>query len=294
MTIEQRIAELMAESEKFEEVVTEGSALGDELAQDAEEAEVPATEEVPEVVAETKIDVTADVAALVEGEELSEEFKVKAATIFEAAVVTRVKEEAAKLEEQYTAKFEAQLEEAVATEVEGLIEKVDGYLSYMAEEWMKDNELALDSGIKAELAENFMAKLKTVFEESYIEMPEEKLDVVAEMEELAQELDAKLQESEARNIELHKALSEVQRSVAVQEATKDLTDVEADKFTTLAEELSFESADNFSAKLKVIRESYFAKKPTEVTTPMITESTIVEEKSVTSSVAAYANFLSRK
>lgn len=286
MTIEQRIAELMQESEKFDE---------------ATKTEVPetilaaVTTETVAPIEEMKFDVSADVAALVEGEELSEEFKLKAATIFEAAVVSRVKEEKSKLDEQYIAAFEKQLEEAVATEVEGLIEKVDGYLSYMAEEWMNDNELALDRGIKTEIAENFMAKIKTVFEESYVEIPEDKVDVVAEMESAVTELETKLQESEVKNIELHKQIAGIQRKIAIDEATKNLTDVEADKFKSLAEEISFESSESFGSKLKVIRESYFAKKQPEVKTEFITESTQIAEDVVQpkSAVSPYTDFLSR-
>lgn len=324
MTIEQRIAELMAESEKFNEAnqVTKDAApaepnnlkpIATEENPDNKKAEdevegKPAdggTSQKPNVVTknaskpETRaegitVDVSTDVAALIEGETLSEEFKIKAATIFEAAVVGRIKAEVALIEEEYAAKLEARLEEAVAVEVEGLIEKVDGYLSYMAEEWMIENELALERGIKTEITENFMAKLKSVFEESYIDIPEDKVDVVAEMESAVLALENKLQESETRNIEMHKQIAEQARTAAIKLQVEGLTDVEADKFKTLAEELSYESAESFGTKLKVIRESYFAKKQPEVKTEMITESAgIVEDKPVAQSVAKYAEFLSR-
>ena len=331
MTIEQRIAELMAESQKFDEA--SNAATKDAVAAEANNLKPVTTEDNPDnkkgndaatsapTAPTTKedsnvankdaqavdkagnpgkknedisVDVSADVAALIEGETLSEEFKTKAATIFEAAVLSRVKAEVAKIDEAYAAEFNTKLEEAVAVEVEGLIEKVDGYLSYMAEEWMIENELALESGIKTEITENFMAKLKNVFEESYIDIPEDKVDVVAEMEAAVVDLENKLQESEAHNIEMHKQIAEQARVTAIAMQVEGLTDVEADKFKSLAEELSYESDESFSAKLKVIRESYFAKKPVEVKTEMISESaSIVEEKSVAPSVAAYAQFLSR-
>lgn len=151
----------------------------------------PQGEKKATVKEDITVDVSEDVAALTNGEELSEEFKTKAATIFEAAVVTRVKAEVAKLEEQ----FELQLNEQVEEIKEGLIEKVDGYLDYVVEQWMEQNELALESGIKAEIVENFITRLKDVFVESYIDIPEEKYDVVGEMEETIESLESKLNES---------------------------------------------------------------------------------------------------
>lgn len=283
MSIEQRIAELMNESKSFDEIV---------------ESEVIVPEVVAEVTTptETKIDVSEDVAALIEGEELSEEFKLKAATIFEAAVVSRVKAEKAKLDEEYSVSFDEQLEEAVATEVEGLIEKVDGYLSYMAEQWMKDNEIALDRGLKSEILEGFVSSLKGVFEEHYIDVPETATDLVAEMEDKVSELADKLNESELRNIELNKSIQESNRLGLIESKCAGLTDTEVDKFKDLAGELVFENVESFTTKLKVIRENYFDKKSvTPVGNTFLNESEtlVVEEKVLSPIMAAYTRALSK-
>jgi hypothetical protein len=203
-----------------------------------------------------KIDVKEDVDALINGEELSEEFKAKAATIFEAAIVTRVKQEVARLEEEFDAKLEA----AIAQNQEGLVEQVDGYLGYVAEQWMAQNELALERGMKAEILEGFVSGLKGLFEEHYIEVPEERFDVLGTMEAEIAELEEKLNEQVARNIEMSKTLAEAKRSEIVNTVSEGLTVTEIEKFQSLAEELSFEDAESFETKVKTIRENYFSNK----------------------------------
>lgn len=292
MSIEQKIAELMAESEKFEATLP--------VAEVAEVAEVVEVAEVSEVV-EEKFDMSADVAALTEGENLSEEFKVKAAAIFEAAVLSRVKSEKEKLDEQYSAAFDEQLEEAVATEVEGLIEQVDGYLSYMAEQWMNDNEIALEIGLKTEILEGFVSGLKGLFEEHYIDVPEGATDIVTEMESIVSEkeqevqsLAEKLNESEQRNIELTKTLAGKVRADLIEAKCSGLADTDAEKFKDLAAELIFEGVETFDKKLKVIRENYFDKKVVAPTTQtFLTEGEQVsDEKVLSSNMAAYTRALS--
>jgi len=205
---------------------------------------------------ELEVDVSADVEALMNGEDLSEEFKTKATTIFEAAVVSRVKTEVVRLEEEFEQRLQEQFEEAA----EGLVEQVDGYLALVAEKWLKDNALALESSLKTEIMEGFVSGLKALFVESYIEVPEEKFDVLASLEEQVAELTTKLDESVAETVNLSKALSEMKKADMVAEAAAGLTDVEIEKFSSLAEELVFESAEAFASKLQTIRESYFAKK----------------------------------
>ncbi len=277
MSIEQKIAELLAESKKLqaEEVVSEETIEEETEIVSEEEIKPTKGEEEPNnkknnvdknpqgekkatVKEDITVDVSEDVAALTNGEELSEEFKTKAATIFEAAVVTRVKAEVAKLEEQ----FELQLNEQVEEIKEGLIEKVDGYLDYVVEQWMEQNELALESGIKAEIVENFITRLKDVFVESYIDIPEEKYDVVGEMEETIESLESKLNESVEAAVALKRELDDIKRVQSISEATAGLADTDAEKFKALAEELSFEDVDTFSTKLQTIRENYFGKKAT--------------------------------
>lgn len=213
--------------------------------------------------------VKEDVDALVNGEDLSEEFKAKAATIFEAAIVARVKQEVANLEEE----FEAKLEEAAAMNQEGLVEKVDGYLNYVVETWIAQNEIALERGMKSEILENFVSGLKGVFEENYIDIPEEKYDVVAEMEETIDELQAKLNEQLEANVEMNKIIAEQARIDIVKEACNGLTDTEVEKFTGLAEELAFEDADTFATKVQTIRENYFTNK---VASKIIAESVVTD------------------
>jgi hypothetical protein len=213
--------------------------------------------------------VKEDVDALVNGEDLSEEFKAKAATIFEAAIVARVKQEVANLEEE----FEAKLEEAAAQNQEGLVEKVDGYLNYVVETWIAQNEIALERGMKSEILENFVSGLKGVFEENYIDIPEEKYDVVAEMEETIDELQAKLNEQLEANVEMNKIIAEQARIDIVKEACNGLTDTEVEKFTGLAEELVFEDADTFATKVQTIRENYFTNK---VASKIIAESVVTD------------------
>ena len=250
MSIEQKIASLIEESKVLQDETEE---LVEELVADEEELEIT------EVVAdeeEMRIDVSEDIAALVNGEDLSEEFKTKATTIFEAAVVTRVKQEVAKLEEE----FDVRLDEQVEQIKEGLIEKVDGYLNYIVEQWMEQNELALESGIKSEIVENFIGKLKDVFVESYIDVPEDKYDVIGAMEETIQALEVKLDETVEYAVEMSTELGLIKRATIVEESAKGLADTDVEKFKSLAEELSFEDAETFSVKLQTIRENYFGKK----------------------------------
>lgn len=225
---------------------------------------------------EIKVNVSEDVAALVNGEDLSEEFKTKAATIFEAAVVTRVKAEVSKLEEQ----FDLQLQEQVEEIKEGLIEKVDGYLNYVVEQWMEQNELALESGIKSEIVENFITGMKGLFEQHYIDIPEEKYDVLGDMEETISSLEEKLNEQVEAAVALKGELDSMKRSSVIAEAASGLADTDVEKFQALAEELTFEDVDSFSTKLQTIRENYFGKKATSGVQSVVTDEPvqITEEK----------------
>lgn len=298
MSIEQKIAELLAESkaaeltqqveDQAEEVIAEETA--EEVV--AEEVSVEETEEViaEEAEEEYTVDVSADVEALINGEELTEEFKTKAATIFEAAVVTRVKQEVAKLDEEYAAK----LDEAVQKNVEGLVEQVDGYLNYVVEQWIAQNELALEHGMKSEILEGFVAGLKGLFEENYIDIPEEKFDVLGSMESKIEELETKLNEQVAANVELSKTLAEQKRIEIVEAACEGLTDTEVEKFKGLAEELAYEDVETFTTKVKTIRESYFTTKAQADVTSVVTDApveSLVEEKKVDPTMAKYLQAL---
>jgi hypothetical protein len=228
-----------------------------------------------------------DVAALVDGEDLSEEFKTKAATIFEAAVVSRIKTELVKIQEQY----DTQLVEEFVKIKEELVEKVDGYLGYITEQWMKQNELALESGIKAELAESFIDGIKRVFEEHYVDVPAEKYDVLGSLEEQVSELDSKLNDSVNANIEMSKQIAEMKRAEIVSGLCEGLTDTEAEKFKGLAAEIVSEDVDTLQGKLQVIRESYF-KKSTPSAKDVDTEVSS-NEQMINESVLQYASAIKK-
>jgi len=207
-----------------------------------------------------KIDVKDDVEALVQGEEgLTEDFKEKASTIFEAAVQAKVVEEVNnKMEE-----LDAQLKSDASTETtefaKELTEKVDGYLTYIVEEWMKENELAIERGIRTELVEDFMSGLRTLFTEHYIDIPEEKVDMVDDLFTKVEDLETQLDEEINRGVDLQKELSQFKKDDAVKEATKDLADTETEKITKLAEGIEYENEEQYIEKLNVLKESYFPK-----------------------------------
>jgi hypothetical protein len=232
-----------------------------------------------------------DLDALTNGEDLSEEFKTKAATIFEAAIITRVKDEVTRLEEE----FEARLQEEAAKNQEGLVEKVDGYLNYVVEQWIKQNEIALESGMKSEIFESFVKGMKGLFEEHYIDVPEEKFDVLGALEEEKSELQAKLDEAVAVNVELTKALNESTRNEIVVNTADGLTETDKEKFYDLTEELSFEDAETFEKKVQTIRENYFTNKATStLVESVVTDSPIenlTEQKFVDPSVKRYMSVL---
>ena len=231
-----------------------------------EEVEIEATED-QEVVAEeetkeVEIDLSADVKALVSSDaDLSEEFKDKAATIFEAAVKTRIQEQTKILEAQYEEKLSAETE----TVKEAMVEKVDSYLNYVVEEWMKENELAVERGIRTEIAEDFITGLKDLFKEHYIDVPEEKYNVLDDLTNQTKDLESKLNEQIEKNVELTKTNSEFTRASLVSEVSADLAETEKEKFVSMAENVDFDSADKFKEKLETVKESFFPKTKSEIT-----------------------------
>ena len=201
------------------------------------------------------INVKEDVDALVEGEDLSEEFKDKAATIFEAAVKSKTREEITRIHEGMTSEFEVKLEESV----EALTEKVDTYLNYVVEEWTKENELAIERGLKGEIAEDFISGLKQLFEDHYIDVPDEKYDVLEAQSEKIAELEEKVNNVMEQNIALTSVKSGLVREQVISEACEDLTDTEIEKFKSLTEDVDFADEESFKAKLDTLKESYFPK-----------------------------------
>lgn len=187
--------------------------------------------------------------------ELSEDFKTKATVIFENAVASQVSEEKGVLEEEYKTK----LEEQRKTIEEGLEEKVDSYLTYVAEEWMKDNELAVENGIQVEIAENFLKGMKDLFTESYVEIPDSKIDVVGEITEELAKKSTSLDEAIDKNIGLKKEIVEMKKSQIVAKHVAELADTQVDKLNDLVEMVDFEDEDQFSGRVKSIVETYFKK-----------------------------------
>ena len=205
-------------------------------------------------------DFSEDLNALVESEAtLSEEFKAKTAVIFEAAVKQKLSEEIDRLETEY----QQQLDEEIQTTKSDLVEKVDGYLNYVVEQWMEDNKLAIQSGLRAEIAEGFMDKLKDLFVESYVEVPESKVDLVDELAEANEELEEQVNIATAKSIELAEELQGYKREAVIREASRDLAETQVEKLRSLAENIDFEDEDTFATKVKTIKESYFSKKTTE-------------------------------
>lgn len=237
------------------------------------------TESVESQPDELKVDISEDVEALFNGEDtLSEEFKTKATTIFEAAVVTRVKEELAKLEEG----FDKRVEETAGQLYEALVEKVDGYLDYAVEKWITDNEVALEAGIKTTIFESFFGQLKTLFEQHYIDVPEEKFDLVGSLESKVEELSNKLSESTDIIVEQRKEMIALKRTNIVKEISEGLALTEQEKLEKMSAELEYEDEDTFKSKVKDLKESYFNKKnPKPIVESVVTDAPVIEENKST-------------
>ena len=232
-----------------------------------------------------EIDVKDDMDALVGGEDLSEEFKTKAATIFETAVsakvISEVNQRVEELEEQYVQEITEAKEEHKST----MTEKVDGYLNYVVEEWMTENELAVEKGIRSELVEDFMTGLKTLFTEHYIDIPEEKVDLVDDLFGKVEDLEQKLDESINSNVEMKKELAEFKKEETLREVSQDLADTEKEKLGKLAEGIDFEDEQQYTEKLEVIKENYFPTS-TQKTETITEELENTEEEETSSEVSA--------
>ena len=232
-----------------------------------------------------EVDVSDHVDALMNGEgDLSEEFKRKAATVFEAAVKSKIRDEVSRLEDEY----KSELDESIKTTKEELSEKVDTYLNYVVEEWMKENELAIERGLKGEIAEDFISGLKTLFEDHYVDIPDEKYDVLEAQSEKITELEKKLNEEMGKVIDLKNSNSTLVREQVISETTTDLTDTEIEKFKSLTEDVEFTDGESFREKLDTLKESYFPKtKPVETKTVNDVETGTAQDIDTTDSMASY-------
>ena len=293
------------EAEVDGEVIEEEEATTDEVV--AEEETTTTEEESPGVIGETetseeevieeeeeKIDIEADVAALIEGEELSEEFQAKAKTIFEGAIRSKVAEIKEELQESYATALVEELDKIK----EGLTERVDAYLEYVADEWMQENALQVENGLKTEMTESFLEGMKTLFEEHYVTIPEDKYDVLNSMVDKLDEMENKLNEQIDRNVALNRRLAESTADVIFADVAEGLADTQKEKLATLAENVEFESETDYREKLGTLKESYF---PSKTSAPKSTSENLSEEVStdeviseeVAPRMQAYLDILSR-
>ena len=242
-----------------EEVVSEEEATEEEVVSEEEESEEEVVAEAEEIE-EEEFDVSEDVTALLEGEELSEEFQEKARTIFEAALRSKVEEIKEGMVAAYDEAYEERLVEEVNEIKSALTERVDSYLEYVAEEWVTENRLAIESGLKAEMSESFLSGMKSLFEEHYVSIPEEKYDVLESMVDKLDEMETKLNEQIEKNITLNSRLSESVADGIFDEVAEGLALSQKEKLASLAESVEFESAKTYREKLEMLKESYFSAK----------------------------------
>ena len=292
------------ELEDGQEVVAEDEVTTDEVVSEEE-----TTEEGTEVVAEEEsteeevleeeetYDVEADVQALLEGEELSEDFQNKARTIFETAIKTKVVEIKEELNEAYATALVEELE-TIKTD---LTERVDSYLEYVSDEWIQENALAVENGLKTEMTESFLEGMKGLFEEHYVSIPEEKYDVLNSMVDKLDEMENKLNEQISKNVALNQRLAESTADVIFADVTEGLADTQQEKLASLAENVEFESETDYREKLVQLKESYFPSKSSapKSTSENLSEEVLTEEvtnlnaKEVNPTMAAYLDTLSR-
>ena len=272
-----------------EEIVSEEDVTTEE-----EGTEVVAEEEVTEEEVIEEINVEEDLQALIAGEELSEEFQDKARTIFETAIKTKV----AEIKEELNDSYAAALVEELDSIKSGLTERVDSYLEYVADEWIQENALQVEAGLKTEMTESFLEGMKSLFEEHYVTIPEEKYDVLNSMVDKLDEMENKLNEQIERNMALNSRLAESTADVIFADVAEGLADTQKEKLATLAENVEFESETDYREKLGTLKESYF---PSKTSAPKSTSENLSEEVStdevaseeVTPRMQAYLDTLSR-
>ena len=264
-----------------EEEEVEGEVVAED---ETTEEEVVAEEETTE-----EYDIEEDVNALLQGEELSEEFQEKAKTIFEAAINSKVAQIKEQLEAQYEEKF---VEEIVAAK-ESLTERVDSYLEYVSDEWMEENQLAVEHGLKTDMTESFLSGMKNLFEEHYVSIPEDKYDVLESMVEKLDDMETKLNEQIEKNVSLNARLSESVADGILDQVSEGLAQTQKEKLASLAESVEFESEESYREKLETLKESYFAskKESSAAKTETLSEGMSNDHESYSNSMAAYMKTL---
>ena len=242
---------------------------------------------------DSELDIKADVDALIGDADLSEEFKEKAATIFETAIKAKVKEESQRLQGEY----ETKLKEDTEAHKADVVEKVDSYLNYVVEEWMQENKIAIERGIKGEIAEDFIGGLKKLFEDHYIDVPDEKYNVLEDQASKIEDLEKKLNEEIEKNVNQNNTIGELKREDIAKAVSEDLTDVEKEKFNKLAEEVEYSNEEDFTTKVKTIKESYFGKKDeaksNDIDDVAVSDGSAQDPAELTNSMAAYSAAISK-
>ena len=261
----------------------------EDLADLLDALEVEEITEEDEVV-EATYDFSDELTALVENEAtLSDEFKAKTAVIFETAIKSKISEEVGRLEDEYQSRLDEELESTRSD----MVEKVDSYLNYVVEQWMEENKLAVETGLRTEIAEGFMNSLKDLFVESYIDVPESKVDLVDELAETVQELEEKLNEQTGSVIEMTQQLETMKRDSIISENAGDLAATEVEKLKSLVESLDFEDEESFTAKVKTVKESYFRKEITEEVSDEATDDWTEESAEVSSAMSQYLSAIKK-
>ena len=281
-------------SDSFSKIM--GSTLTEEEEADEDEEEEKPMESKKLKKEDLEIDVKEDIEAIVNGEDLSEEFKTKASTIFEAAVSAKVLSEVNQRIDELETSYKKEITDAKEEHLSTVTEKVDGYLNYVTEEWMKENELAVEKGIRSELVEDFMTGLKNLFTEHYIDIPEEKVDLVDDLFEKVEELEQKLDESINTSVDIKKELAEYKKAETLREVSEDLADTEKEKLGKLADGIDFEDKSQYSEKLEVIKENYFPKQQSETITEELEnteEEQNISESTTDPIMSKYASALTR-
>jgi len=286
---------------KAEEVETEGDVVAEKYAESPEKEEMDMKKDddlagAPNQKKKMKkedteveeYDMEDDVNALLGGEELSEEFKAKAKTIFEAAINSKVAEIRATIEEEH----EAKLAEEVAEEKEALQERVDSYLEYVSDEWMEENILAIEHGLKTELTESFLSGMRSLFEDNYVTIPDDKYDVLESMVEKLDDMETKLNEQIEKNIGLNRRLSESVADGILESVSDGLAATQKEKLASLVESVEFESETEYREKLETLKESYFPGKTSTAKTETLTEGEDAAPVLATGTMAGYLKTLS--
>lgn len=274
-------------SGKVSDVNTKGANAGDSAPKKMKEEEEIQGEVVAETTETESFSVEEDVNALLTGEELSEEFQEKARTIFTAAVYSRLAEETKKIEESHMTRLSEQVE-VIKTE---LAEKMEKFLNFVAEEWRKENEIELHNGIKLEMADNMMLTMKQLFETNYVEIPEERYNVMQEMTDKLDEMEEKLNEQIEVSMSLHAEKSALIKDRMISEASKGLAQTQAERLASLAENIEFDSEDSFTEKLTTVKESYFPKEQVQLKEDIATDN--VAHTSSNPRIQQYADFINR-